>query len=102
MPKVSAKQVQRRIAELDAQYTVSEAKHPSFVPRVIALTILAIIAAVAAFSANRSTSEFTRITLRKGTAPKPQMSDAEAQAKWDAIWGAATAGLKRGTALPEE
>jgi hypothetical protein len=57
------------------------------VPRVIALTILAIIAAVAAFSADRSTSEFTRITLRKGTAPKPQMSDAEAQAKWDAIWG---------------
>ena len=47
MPKVSAKQVQRRIAELDAQYTVAQPKRPG--RRVVALIILAIIA-VAAFS----------------------------------------------------
>jgi len=42
MPKVSAKQVQRRIAELDAQYTVAQPKRPG--RRVVALIILAIIA----------------------------------------------------------
>jgi hypothetical protein len=48
MPKVSAKHVQRRIAELDAQYIVAQPKHPG--RRVVALIVIAIIA-VAAFLA---------------------------------------------------
>ena len=47
MPKVSAKHVQRRIADLDAQYTVAQPKRRG--RRVVALIILAVIA-VAAFS----------------------------------------------------
>ena len=53
MPKVSAKHVQRRIAELDAKYTVAQPKRPG--RRVVALTILAIIAVAAFFSAHRTT-----------------------------------------------
>ena len=69
MPKVSAKQVQRRIAELDAQYTVAQPKHPG--RRVVALLILAIIA-VAAFSyAHRTTSDFVQLTLKQGPARLP-------------------------------
>jgi hypothetical protein len=52
MPKVSNKQVQRRIAELDAQYTVAQAKRPGYfiaLRGVLALIIFAIFA-VAAFS----------------------------------------------------
>ena len=52
MPKVSTEQVQRRIAELDAQYTVAQPKRPggfTVIRRVLALIVLAIIA-VAAFS----------------------------------------------------
>jgi hypothetical protein len=67
MPKVSAKQVQRRIAELDAQYTVAQPKRPG--RRVVALIILAIIAVAAFASANRTTSDFTRLTLKHGPAP---------------------------------
>ena len=32
MPKVSTKHVQRRIAELDAQYTVAQPKRPGLMP----------------------------------------------------------------------
>ena len=94
MPKVSTKHVQRRIAELDAQYTVAQPKRPG--RRVVALIILAIIA-VAAFSiANRTSSDLVQLTLKEGPiAPKRQLSDAEAQAKWDAMWGSASTGLKR-------
>ena len=80
MPKVSAKQVQRRIAELDAQYTVAQPKRPG--RRVIALIILAIIAVAAFASANRTSSDFTRLTLKHGPAP--------------AMWGAASPGFKSG------
>ena len=55
MPKVSTKQVQRRIAELDAQYTVAQPKRPG--RRVAALFILAIIAVAAFSSANRTSSD---------------------------------------------
>ena len=51
MPKVS-KQVQRRIAELDAQYTVAQPKHPggfTVIRRVLAVIVFATVA-VAAFS----------------------------------------------------
>jgi hypothetical protein len=79
VPKVSSKQVQRRIAELDTQYTVAQLKRPG--RRVVALIILAIIAMAAFFSANRASSDFTRLTLKHGPAP--------------AMWGAATTGFKR-------
>ena len=83
MPKVSAKQVQRRIAELDAQYTVAQPKHTRrIVRRVLALIILAIIAVAAFASANRSSSDFTRLTLKQGPAP--------------AVWGSASPGFKSG------
>ena len=78
MPKFSAKQVQRRIAELDAQYTVAQPKRPG--RRVVALIILAIIAVAAFSSANRTTPDFTRLTLKHGPAP--------------AMWGAASPGFK--------
>lgn len=82
MPKVSAKQVQRRIAELDAKYTVAQPKRPGrFFRRGLALIALAIIAVAAFFSANRTTSDFTRLTLKQGPAP--------------AMWGAASTGFKR-------
>ena len=80
MPKVSAKEVQRRIAELDAKYTVAQPKRPG--RRVGALIILAIIAVAAFASANRTSSDFTRLTLKQG--PEP------------ATWGAASAGFKSG------
>ena len=80
MPKVST-QVQRRIAELDAQYTVAQPKRPGSVAAV-ALIILAIVA-VAAFSiANRTSSDFVRLTLKQGPAP--------------AVLGAASPGFKSG------
>ena len=66
MPKVST-QVQRRIAELDAQYTVAQTKRSGF--RVVALIILAIIAVAAFFSADRTTSDFVQLTLKQGPAP---------------------------------
>ena len=66
MPKVST-QVQRRIAELDAQYTVAQTKRSGF--RVVALIILAIIAVAAFFSAHRTTSDFVQLTLKQGPAP---------------------------------
>ena len=80
MPKVSAKQVQRRIAELDAQYTVAQTKRSGW--RVVALIILAIIAVAAFASANRTSSDFVQLTLKQGPAP--------------AMLGAASPGFKRG------
>ena len=67
MPNVSTKQVQRRIAELDAQYTVSQPKRPA--RRAAALIILAIIVVAAFVSANRTSSDFARLTLKHGPAP---------------------------------
>jgi len=79
MPKVSTKHVQRRIAELDK---VAQPKRPSVLKRVLALIILAIIALAAFFSADRTSSDFLRLTLKQGPAgPNRQLSGAEAQAK---------------------
>ena len=66
MPKVSTKHVRRRIAELDAQYTVTQPKRPSVLKRVLALIILAIIALAAFLSADRTSSDFLRLTLKQG------------------------------------
>jgi hypothetical protein len=64
---------------------------------VVALIILAIIAVAAFSSANRTSSDFSPLTLKQGpTTPKRQLSDAEAQAKWNAVWGAASTGFKTG------
>jgi hypothetical protein len=79
MPKVS-KHVQRRIAELHPQYTVAQPKRPG--RRVVALIILAIIAMAAFATANRTSSDFTRLTLKQGPSP--------------ALWGAASPGFKSG------
>ena len=98
MLKVSTKQLQRRIAALNARYTVAQPKRPGhFFKRIPALVILAIIA-VAAFSyAHRTRSDFVQITLKQDpTTPKLQVSEAEGQAKWNSIWGAASTGFKRG------
>ena len=93
MPKVSTK-VQRRIAELDAEYTVAKSKRPG--RHVLALIILAIIAVAAFSSAHRDTPGFSRLTLKQdASAPKRQMSD-PVQPEWNAVLGAASAGLKRG------
>jgi hypothetical protein len=80
MRKVSAKHVQRRIAELDAQYTISQPKRSGW--RVVGLIILAIITVAAFASANRTSSNFVQLTLKQGPAP--------------AMWGAASPGLKSG------
>ena len=100
MPKVSTKQVQRRIAELDAQYTIAQPKRLGAVTAlrgVLALIILAIIAVAAFSTANRTSSDFSRLTLKQGpTTPKRLLSDAEVQAKWNAMWGAASTGFKSG------
>jgi hypothetical protein len=83
MPKVSTKHVQRRIAELDAKYTVAQPKRPDrFVKRALVITILALIAVAAFASANRTSSDFTRLTLKQGPAP--------------AMWGSPSPGLKSG------
>jgi len=79
MPKVSTKHVQRRIAELDS---VAQPKRSSVLKRVLAFIILAIIAVAAFFSANRTSSDFLRLTLKQGSAESNrQLSDAEARAK---------------------
>ena len=67
MPKVSTKQVQRRIAELDAKYTIAQPKRPG--RRVVALIIVAIIAVAAFSGANRTSSDFVQLTLKQGPAP---------------------------------
>ena len=80
MPKVST-QVQRRIAELDAKYTVAQPKRPG--RSVVALIILAIVAVAAFASAKRTSSDFVQLTLKQGPAP--------------AVLGAASSvGFKRG------
>ena len=80
MPNVSTQQVQRRIAELDAQYAVAQPKRPD--RRAVGLIILAIIAVAAFASANRTSSDFVRLTLKHGPTP--------------AMWGAASPGFKSG------
>ena len=63
MPKVSTKQVQRALPELDAHYT--RPKRPggfTALRSVAALIILAIIAAAAFSSANRTPSDFSPLT----------------------------------------
>ena len=92
MPKVSTK-VQRRIAELDAEYTVAKSKRPG--RHVLALIILAIIAVAAYSSAHRDTPGFSRLTLKDASALKRQVSD-PLQSEWNAVLGAASAGLKSG------
>ena len=92
MPKVSTK-VQRRIAELDAEYTVAKSKRPG--RHVFALIILAIIAVAAHSSAHRDTPGFSRLTLKQEASAKRQISD-PVQAEWNAVLGAASAGLKSG------
>ena len=85
MPKVSTEHVQRRIAELDAQYTVAQPKRPggfTALRSALALIILAIIA-VAAFVSFSTSSDFVQLTLKQGP-PAP------------AMLGAASTGLKRG------
>ena len=80
MPKVSTKHVQRRIAELEN--SVAQPKRSSVLKRVLAFIILAIIAVAAFFSANRTSSDFLRLTLKQGSAESNrQLSDAEARAK---------------------
>jgi len=84
MPKVSAKHVQRRIAELDAQYTIAQPHRPGYaaaIRGVLALVILATIAVAAFASAHRTTSDFVQLTLKQGPT--------------SAILGAASTGPKR-------
>jgi hypothetical protein len=96
MPKVS-EQVQRRIAALDAEYTIAQPKRPSrTIKRALVVIVVALIGITAISYAHRTTSDFVQLTLKQGpAAPKRQLSDAEAQAKWNAMWGAVTTGLKR-------
>ena len=84
MPKVSAKQVQRRIAELDAQLTIAPKRPDGFtiLRRVLAVIVLATVAVVAFSYAHRTKSDFVQLTLKQGPAP--------------AMFGAASPGLKRG------
>jgi hypothetical protein len=84
MPKVSTEHVQRRIAELDAQYTVAQPKRPggfTALRSALALIILAIIAVAAFVSFNRTSSDFVQLTLKEGPAP--------------ALLGAASTGLRQ-------
>lgn len=96
MPKVS-EQVQRRIAALDAEYTIAQPKRPSrTIKRALVVIVLALIGITAISYAHRTTSDFVQLTLKQGpAAPKRQLSDAEAQAKWNAMWGSASTELKR-------
>jgi len=95
MPKVS-EQVQRRIAALDAEY-IAQPKRPSrTIKRALVVIVVALIGITAISYAHRTTSDFVQLTLKQGpAAPKRQLSDAEAQAKWNAMWGSASTGLKR-------
>ena len=84
MPKVSVKRFQRRIAELDAQYTVAQPKRPD------GFTVLRRGRAYRPRNRrrrrtslrHRTTSDFVELTLKQGPAP--------------AMWGEASPGLKRG------
>jgi hypothetical protein len=89
--------VQRRIAALDAEYTIAQPKRPSrTIKRALVVIVLALIGITAISYAHRTTSDFVQLTLKQGpAAPKRQLSDAEAQAKWNAMWGSASTGLKR-------
>jgi len=92
MPKVSVKEFQRRIAELDSQYTVAQPKRPRLFGSIFALIVPALIAVAVFANIHRYTSDgFTQLTLKQGTTtPKHQLSDAETQG------GAASTGIKSG------
>jgi hypothetical protein len=81
MPKVSVKEFQRRIAELDSQYTVAQPRRPRLFGSIFALIVLALIAVAVFANIHRYTSDgFTQLTLKQGTTtPKHQLSDAETQ-----------------------
>ena len=87
------------VALPSSQYTVAQPKRQgrfTALRGVLALIILAIIGITAISYAHRTTSDFVQLTLKQGpAAPKRQLSDAEAQAKWNAMWGSASTGLKR-------
>ncbi len=91
MPKVSAKQVQRRISELDAQYrspakALRQARGRAYHSRNHCRR-----------RSHRTTSDFVQLTLKQGpTTPKQQPSDAEAQAKSNAMLGSSSTGFKSG------
>ena len=78
MPRLSARHVQRRITDLDAQYSIAQPKRSGF--RVVALIILAVIGVAAFAVANRTSSDFVQLTLKQGPAP--------------AMLGAASTGFK--------
>src|SRR6478735_1609457 len=66
------------------------------IKRALVVIVLALLGITAISYAHRTTSDFVQLTLKQGpAAPKRQLSDAEAQAKWNAMWGSASTGLKR-------
>jgi len=68
---------------------------PSGTP--FALIILAIIAVAAFSSPHRGTAGFSRLTLKQDASePKRQMSGSKVQTEWNAVFGDASTGLKRG------
>src|SRR5262245_30234509 len=81
MPKVSVKEFQRRIAELDSQYTVAQPRRPRLFGSIFALIVLALIAVAVFVNIHRYPSDgFTQLTLKQGTTtPQHQLSDAETQ-----------------------
>ena len=100
MPKVSTKHVQRRIAELDAQYTVPQPKRQgrfTALRGVWTALILAIIAVARILACiGRRPPTFSAHPERGSNgAQAATSSDAEAQAKSNAMWGSASTGLKR-------
>ena len=109
MPKVSTEHVQRRIAELDAQYTVAQPKRPggfTALRSALALIILAIIAVAAFFTLHRTSSDFVQLTLKQGP-PAPAMLGAAstvdlnaASEVMDTLKGAALIGTLIGVSSP--
>jgi len=98
MPKVSVK-FQRRIADLDAQYIVAQSKRPRrILTSILAVIILAIIAVAAFSSANRTSSDFYRLTnmvLRLPCGEQPQPDSNAASEVVDTLRSAALSELRR-------
>ena len=75
--------VQRRIAALDAEYTIAQPKRPSrTIKRALVVIVLALIGITAISYAHRTTSDFVQLTLKHGPVP--------------AMFGAASTGSKGG------